>query len=93
MSASVKLVEEDQKKLERLQAKLTLGLGERPNLQDTLGTLKGKALEDDGLLDSVNRWRPGPDGGALSSMRNSKAWARSGSSSRTGAGIRHLSGA
>ena len=58
MTTSVKLDEQDKKKLDRLQAKLTLGLGERPSQQEILGALISKALKDEKLLDSLEKWRP-----------------------------------
>ena len=58
MTTSVKLDEQDKKKLDRLQAKLTLGLGERPSQQDILGALISEALKDEKLLGSLEKWRP-----------------------------------
>ena len=59
MTTSVKLDERDKKRLDRLQARLTMESGEKHTQQEILAALISKGLEDGGLLDSLARkWRP-----------------------------------
>lgn len=63
MTTSVKLDERDKKKLDQLQAKLTVETGEKHTQQEILAALISKAIDDEGALDSLVRgWRPLTDG-------------------------------